>query len=477
MAFGSKTLKMAQCVRKFATDARGNVSVMAGLAALPLFIAGGAAIDYDRAVNAKTALQVSLDSAVLYAAKQNSTDFTVLTNVSKPYLDVNYNNSADASVQSYAITAGDTTGSIKATGIVKMNTWFMAVAGFTSLDVLASSQALQVGTGRNINLEVSLVLDNTNSMNTKTPPSAPNTPIVDLKTAAANFVTTVMAGSQTPYYTKIAVIPYNNGVNMGSALNATLARGGYTLGTSTTPGYQSYKFANAAGSTSTFNISNCVTERVGAAAYSDASVSLNPVGRQYIGTQNICGVTPMLPLSTDQTAILNTINGMTANYSTAGQVGIAWGWYTLSPNFGMFTGTSIPAGYDKLTTTVAANKVKKIMVLMTDGEYNSVSASGVISGNPVVSGSYYTLSDLTSKAPDNGDVYTQSNTMCTNMKAAGIEVYTIAFQLDTTYPQRVALLQNCATDSAHALSASSSAQLNAVFQSLAQSLVSLRLTN
>ena len=91
---------------------------------------------------------------------------TVLTTVSRPYLDSNYHNKADAVVKSYAITAGDATNTLKATGVVTLNTWFMATVGIYTLDVTANSQAVHTGTGRNINLEVSLVLDNTGSMNT-----------------------------------------------------------------------------------------------------------------------------------------------------------------------------------------------------------------------------------------------------------------------------------------------------------------------
>lgn len=475
MAKTLKLAKLAKGAKRMIKDQRGNVTMMFAIASIPLLVAGGAALDFDRVVNAKTALQASLDSAVLYAAVSNSTNMTTLTTASRPFLDVNYKGT-DATVTSYTISAGATPNSIKATATVTLNTWFMNIVGIPTEQVTTSSEALHVGTGRNINLEVSLVLDNTNSMNT--PGSGFVTkPINDLKTAAQNFVTTVMGSSQTPYYTKIAVVPYNNGVNMGTTAMAASARGGFIAGTSTLPGSQSYKFNNASGSTSTFSISNCVTERTGAQAYTDASATVSPVGRQYVGTQNICGVQAMLPLSTDATAINATISAMAANYSTAGQVGIAWGWYTLSPNFGIFTGTSVPAGYDKLITTDPLTKVKKVMILMTDGEYNSAYGNGVISGNPVVSGSYYTTNDLINKAPDNGDVYTQSNAMCTAIKASGVEVYTIAFQLDATYPLRVALLNNCATDAAHALVATDQSQLNTIFQSLAQNLSTLRLTN
>ena len=192
-----RKLKLKERLKRFASNTRGNVTLMAGISAIPLVIAGGAAIDYERAINAKTQLQASLDSAVLYASAQNSSDNTVLTTVSRPYLDSNYHNKADAVVKSYAISAGDAANTLKATGVVTLNTWFMATVGIYTLDVTATSQALHTGTGRNINLEVSLVLDNTNSMNTSDG-STGTTPIADLKTAATNFVNTVMASTQTP---------------------------------------------------------------------------------------------------------------------------------------------------------------------------------------------------------------------------------------------------------------------------------------
>ena len=67
-----RKLKLKQRLKRFASNTRGNVTLMAGISAIPLVIAGGAAIDYERAINAKTQLQASLDSAVLYASAQNS---------------------------------------------------------------------------------------------------------------------------------------------------------------------------------------------------------------------------------------------------------------------------------------------------------------------------------------------------------------------------------------------------------------------
>jgi len=39
-------------------------------------------------------------------------------------------------------------------------------------------------------------------------------------------------------------------------------------------------------------------------------------------------------LSTDKTTLKSKIAGLVAKGSTGGQLGVAWGWYMLSPNFG-----------------------------------------------------------------------------------------------------------------------------------------------
>ena len=154
--------KLKKLMTRFTANQRGNISLIVGVAAIPLFIAGGAAIDYERAINAKTELQASLDSAVLYASAFNSTDYTVLTSASRPYLDSNYHDNADAAVKSFAITAGDATNKLRATGVVTMTTWFMSIAGIYTMDVKAESQAVYAGASSYT--DVYVLVDNTSSM-------------------------------------------------------------------------------------------------------------------------------------------------------------------------------------------------------------------------------------------------------------------------------------------------------------------------
>ena len=112
------------------------------------------------------------------------------------------------------------------------------------------------------------------------------------------------------------------------------------------------------------------------------------------------------------------------------------------------------------------------MILMTDGEYNSASCNGVITGVPTVTGSGGDA-DHINCAATNGDSYAQSTSVCSAIKNAGIEVYVITFQLDSTVQKRVDLVNNCATDASHILNASNSNQLDTVFRNLATSITSL----
>ena len=473
------TSKWSAALNRFRKAQSGNVTVMMGLTAIPFLLAAGSAVDYERAVNAKHSLQTALDTAALYGAQlatvagdSDDDSNTSMTAKAQNYIDANYSAQGDAALKSF--TMKNYSDRVEVTGTITLKTWFMSLGGISSLDIVSTSMVKKAG----INLEVSLVLDNTNSMNTKTPPSAPNTPIVDLKAAATNFVNTVMPTTQGQFYTKIAVVPYNNSVNLDT--RAVAARGPVTAGTSTTPGSATYSFTgcqnSSCSSTTPFSlpITNCVTERTGAQAYTDAAVASNPVGRGYLGSANGCTVTPMIPLTTNAKTLTDAIASMTAVGSTAGQVGIGWGWYTLSPTFGLWTGESVPSGYDKLTTNDFTKKVKKIMVLMTDAEYNSASYNGVITGLPTVSGSGG-YNDHINKAPNNGDSYVQSNAMCQSIKNSGVEVYVITFQLDTSVQKRVDLANNCATDSAHVINAANSSDLNAVMNTLANTIIALRI--
>lgn len=472
----------------------GNMAIVAGIAMIPVMIAVGSAVDFENASNQKVRLQSALDSAALHAASLGDTTTAALTDNSKPFFSTNYKSIGGEGTPTYSAVPG--TDLVTATAGIAVKNTFMAIVGYPTTYVSAKSVVVREKQG--INLEISLVLDNTGSMGWVNAQTG-NTAIFDLKGAATKFVNQVMPDTQDSFYTKIAAIPYNVGVNLGSSTAAINARGAVALGTSTTPGSENYTFTSSQidyvksdgtwrycnGSPhdsnsrciSTAAITNCVTERTGAHAYDDLSAVTFPLGRQYVvggaSSSNGCSVTQMRPLSTSKTDLNATINAMSASNNTVGQIGIAWGWYTLSPYFNLFSGTSVPSSYAKLAeSTPPAEKVKKIMILMTDGEYNSAYANGVMSGN--LNYVSYTKKNVINMNPDNGDPFTQSKAICSAIKATGIELYVITFQLDKTKPERVDLTSSCASDAAHLIDADTTS-LDAAFSKIANQIKDLRI--
>ncbi len=126
----------------------------------------------------------------------------------------------------------------------------MAITGVTKTTLRAAAEVTKSGSS----IEVALILDNTASM--------AGSRITSLKAAAKKFVGIAIWPNQTPYYSKVAIVPYTMGVNVGGTY-ATLARGSVTSGTSTTPGSANYRFKNPSNQNTTFAISDCVSERTG----------------------------------------------------------------------------------------------------------------------------------------------------------------------------------------------------------------------
>ena len=62
--------RLARYARMFGADRGGNTTVIFAIAVLPIFGSVGAAVDYSRANNARTAMQAALDATALMISKQ-----------------------------------------------------------------------------------------------------------------------------------------------------------------------------------------------------------------------------------------------------------------------------------------------------------------------------------------------------------------------------------------------------------------------
>jgi len=227
-------------------------------------------------------------------------------------------------------------------------------------------------------------------------------------------------------------------------------------------------FTNPSGTLRALEISTCVSERTGAQAYTDAAPGPSArVGRNYPSTSgNPCPAANIMPLSSNRTGLKSLISSLNVVGSTAGQIGIAWGWYTVSPNFNTLWAGS-PAGRFNSEETL------KAVIIMTDGEFNTPYNSGLIAQNAGI-GSGGNIDKINQNAT-NGGPFSQGKALCDAMKAQGIIVYTVGFHIASN-GEAASLLADCATSPSYAHLPTSGSDLSEAFAAIGRDITKLRIS-
>lgn len=215
-----------------------------------------------------------------------------------------------------------------------------------------------------------------------------------------------------------------------------------------------------------FDNTTCVSERAGSSAYTDTAPGSAYVGRNYASPRNPCPAATIQPLTSNIDTLTNLVNGLSVTGSTAGQIGLAWGWYTISNQFNALWTSNTAAAY-------APTKVLKAVILMTDGEFNTPYCGGVIARNAGSgSGSLY---DKIACDATNGDPFDQAAKLCAGMKAKDVIVYTVGFSI-TPGSEAANILSSCATDKDKAFLPQSGADLSNDFQAIGRDITRLRIS-
>lgn len=259
-------------------------------------------------------------------------------------------------------------------------------------------------------------------------------------------------------------------------LNSTAAGNSYSSHTNNTgrlhctwqtatEGCTYYRYANPWGTYRIFPSTTCVTERA-TNGTNDVAPSTTYAGRNYPPSGNGCIANTIVPLTDDKDALHDAVDDFVAAGSTAGQLGILWSWYMLSPNFGyLWPADSQPAPYDTLNLLKAA-------VIMTDGEFNTVHCNGAIAQNSGAgSGSTW---DYNGCNAHNGDAYTQARAYCDAMKDANIVVFTVGFGI-VEGSAAAEVLSYCADSAANYFLAEDGDDLSDAFEQIARNISQLRL--
>jgi Flp pilus assembly protein TadG len=458
-------LRLPHLLARFGQDRRGVSAIVFAISFAVLTPMALGVFDVYQSTEQRGKLQDALDAAALYAAKSTATDTPGVNTEGGKALTANLQliHGATLTTSGFTLVSANGDTKVEATASVSMSAY--APLAYSHQPITVTAEATRPGT----NLEVSLVLDTTGSMS--------GTRIQNLQSAANTLIDMVVSDTQTPYYSKLAIIPYSNSVNPGTYTNTVRGVAGTGTDSTPAPGKANIKFTAQGGGSQTFAVSNCVSERTGTNAFTDVSYTSSKVGWVYPpsqarGANNGCISAKVQPLTSDKTALHNIIGTLVADGSTAGHIGLAWGWYMVSPNWAsMLPGVSQPAAY-------GTPKLLKVVILMTDGAFNTDYCKGVISKDSGQPGSGNTTDHINCNAA-NGDSFTQAQTLCTNMKAApnNVIVYTVGFDVAGD-PTATSLLTGCASDASHVyFPADDGRSLQVAFQQIAADLNRLRLSH
>jgi Flp pilus assembly protein TadG len=438
-----------------ARSQRGAVIILWALAAVPVVIGVGAAIDLSRAYMARSRLAFALDAAGLAAGAAGETEAEMRT-IAEQYFFANYPPNQPGTPATPVLTIDG--GVIKVTSSVTLEATLLRLIGQEDFVVAAAAEVLRKG------LEVALVLDNTGSMRT-------NDKIGALRTASQDLINILFANPELSSKLSVGIVPYAGTVNLGAAALSIVS--GVTADEFSTTDQEKWK-----GCVLARNYPDDVRDTLsgGGAIWSKAfwpseppSSSSNtwpPASTVFVNNANdVTGPnracpTAVTPLTKDKDILDAAVDAMRAwrGGGTFSNVGMAWGWRVLSPE-APYT-NALPyetPGFDK------------VAILMTDGRNN-------YAGNDYAAYEYLSQGNLgtTNNNVANSVLNNRLAEVCTNMKAAGIIIYTITFQL--TNETTKTFYRNCASEPDKYFDSGNNAALQATFHDIAEQLINLRVT-
>lgn len=352
--------------KAFIRDEAGTMTIF-GLTFLILMIMiGGIAVDVMRYETRRTLLQNTLDRATLAAAS--------LTQNMDPKVVVNDYFLKAGLLQyltSVTVTSAINGRQVSATAASDSNPLFMHLVGVNKLD----AQGLSTAEQRINNVEIMLVLDVSGSM-------ASNSKITNLKTAANQFVTSMLT-NDIEHKVSIGIVPFNGQINLGTSLAGKFALtslNGLPGGSAMQPGVDCVDLPLAAYSTYAIPTNLALPMTANVDTYSGSSTQTPseankwcPGATTYTGTPAGSGGNIVRLPQQNIATLQGYINGLNAVGATSINAGLKWGITLLDPSVQSIYTSSINASTMPSTMTgrplaYDAPDAMKVIVLMTDGE-------------------------------------------------------------------------------------------------------------
>lgn len=449
----------------FARGRSGGMAPLVALAIIPMVGAVGLSVDAMRGYTLKSQLVHALDAAALAGGKD--LDPATVEDTTRAFFHANLPAdflSADITGPLVEIDSDQET--IRVSASAEIPTTFMQVLGQDVLRVAAETVVQRSVRG----MELALVMDNTGSMRS-------GGKITAMKDAAQELVSILYGERQTVDDLWISVVPYAVAVNVGSDKTAWLT--GYDPGDYAGTSWKGCVEARAAPGDQSDDAP--VDGLWPPYFYPDASDNDWPPidesnGAQNDGTgPNLGCASAITPLTDWRPTVEGAIDAMQPWHrgGTMGNLGLVWGWRTISPKWrglwGVGTPADMPFGHDEPL-------MDKVVVMLTDGVNQFYDHGG---GGPDGSdyGGYGRVGWGRLGTSNPGDAEDEIDARlaaaCAAMKADGIIIFTITFQLSHG-PTRD-LYRACASSDDHYYDSPSNDELSSVFQEIGSELSNLRI--
>lgn len=469
-------------------DAGGAAAIFFAVGIVPLIGGVGLAVDGALGHLLRNRMVRSLDAAGLAAAQA---DLSEAQKVARALFDANFGiDGSGAAPEETRVTLTEFTVTPDASGErliltarAETPTVFMRLFGRKTMAVSARSVVRRNTSG----MELALVMDSTGSM--------VGSKIEAMRRAADALVETVFAGQETRENLWVSVVPYTATVNIGPSRTGWLVPEHEAF----VKKLEDYRKANPGQVDGELRWKGCVEARAApedgldrppsamrfeAFVYASTEraqdnkwppIVANVEARNDGRGPNLGCATPITPLTASRAKVKAAIAELDAWHrgGTTGNLGLAWGWRTLSPRWRGVWGGDTPAA---LPLDYGKPYMKKTVVILTDGN-NQFYDHDTAAGTP---GSDYTaygrLEELGATTLSQGRRILDARMAgtCRAMKKEGIEIYAIIFG-PSPDAQTQDLYRTCATSPTMYYRATDEAALYAAFDAIAARLSNLRI--
>ena len=417
--------KARSALLRYKQNEDGTAIVLLGFAVFVLVGAAGLAFDAGRGYMLNARLSQAVDAAALAGGRSLSIggggDYEA---VIKKYFNANLPDGyMGAEVPEPVITLSTEGDEIEVVATAMVPTTLMRVLGAQTMNIAARAVVHRAVKG----MEVALVLDNSGSMG--------GGKMTDLKTSSKLLVDILYGDNETVEDLYVSLVPFSGRTNIKGQTDIHPA----------SPPSSAYI---------------CLDMRGGDFAEDDTPPATSPFGHfsngdytwasnSYQHKNRVCPAAEVTPLIQPKASVKSAIDAMVAKGCTRYDIGSVWGWRNISPSWrGLWSGSasSLPLDYDDAD-------MEKAIIIMTDGA-NTPNC----------------LQDVQTT----GETEAAFTRICDDMKANGIVVYTITFQLED--PDTNALFRTCASGTERYFKSPSSDALEAAFTAIANDLSTLRLS-